>query len=343
MGTMDPVISSDVQKYLEAGGTSFGNCAILGANGMLSSYLLDFISSVNLELGEDSKIFGFARSSNLYTRGLSERHNLEMFPMGELEQLLRLNNTNLIHAASPSSLSAVVKDTISILESNVGLTTLAHNYLEITGGRFTYFSSGEVYGHSAKIPTREIDYSPYDHLDISGYYPEVKKYVELISKIWSEKSGLPVTVLRIFHTFGPGIRKNDSRIFSSAIFDMLEMNRIVLNSNGQATRTFLYTSDLASAISYTSKRSGFEVYNVAGESEIRIIDFVNLISSLSESCVVHIPDSKNHEPVSNQHIMRGAANTEKLKSIGWLPKVPIEEAINRTIESVKWRTISQLP
>ena len=47
MEESDPAIQVDAENYLASGGLPFGNCAILGANGMLSSYLLNFISAVN--------------------------------------------------------------------------------------------------------------------------------------------------------------------------------------------------------------------------------------------------------------------------------------------------------
>jgi UDP-glucuronate decarboxylase len=338
----DPVVKFDVQHYLDSGGTGFGNCAILGASGMLSSYLLDFISSVNLNCGEKSKVFGFSRSKSLYIKNLSQRPNVEIYSLIQLEQLLNMEEINVIHAASPSSLTNLVNDTHSLIESNVKITSLAQSYLKKTGGRFTFFSSGEVYGHSATIPTKESDYSPYDHLDIKGFYPEVKKYVELISKMWFEDTNLPVTILRIFHTFGPGIRNNDTRIFSSAIYSMLEKNEINLNSSGLATRTFLYSSDLASAISLSSKKEGFEVFNVGGQDEMKIIDFANLVATYSDNCVVRSIESPSHQLQSNSNILRGYPNIDKLKSIGWEPTVPIAEAINRTIRSVQWRTLNQL-
>jgi UDP-glucuronate decarboxylase len=342
MISTDPVIQKDVKKYLESGGLPFGNCAILGANGMLSSYLLDFISTVNASHGEPSRVFGFSRRASVYTKILENRKNIKMFHISELKFLLELENVHVIHTASPSSLAELRKDNQALIESNLRLTTAAHSYLEKTGGRLTYFSSGEVYGHSAKIPTSESDYSPYDHLKIDGYYAEVKRFTEMINQIWSERTSHPVTILRIFHTFGPGIRRSDNRIFASAIFGMLDFNRIQLNSNGLATRSFMYTADLASAISATSKLDGFHVFNVGGQKEMTIREFAELISKFSQNCEVSTSSSLGDSILSNNKIARGLANTEKLKSLGWIPKVTIPEAIALTIESNKWREENQI-
>jgi UDP-glucuronate decarboxylase len=337
MEETDPAIQVDVDNYLATGGLPFGNCAILGANGMLSSYLLNFISAVNSSHGEKSQVFGFARSGNDFTKRLEERSNIKMFDLSELESLLELQDVNVLHAASPSSLSDLKKDKQSLIEGNLNLTTDIHLLIEKTGGRLTYFSSGEVYGHNARIPTNESDYSPFDHLSAEGYYAETKKFTEMLNQIWSDRTKLPVTILRIFHTFGPGIRRSDNRIFASAIFGLLDSNRVSLNSNGLNTRTFMYSADLATAISTTSKLDGFQVFNVGGEEEIRILDFAKLISGFGQNCEVVCSDLASDPILSNNKIKRGYADTLKLRTLGWKPNVKLSEAIASTIRSVKWR------
>jgi UDP-glucuronate decarboxylase len=337
MEETDPAIQVDAENYLASGGLPFGNCAILGANGMLSSYLLNFISAVNSSYGESSQIFGFARSGSNFTKKLETRSNIKMLHLSELESIRELQDVHIIHAASPSSLSDLNQNKQALIESNINLTTNIHSHLEKTGGRLTFFSSGEVYGHNPKIPTKETDYSPFDHLSVEGYYAETKKFTEMLNQIWSDRTNLPVSILRIFHTFGPGIRRNDTRIFSSAIFGLLDSNKISLTSNGLTTRTFLYSGDLASAISITSKVGGFQVFNVGGNEEIKIIDFAKLISGFGQNCEVVCSDLTSDTILSNNKIKRGHADTHKLRTLGWKPNMKISDAISSTIRSAKWR------
>jgi nucleoside-diphosphate-sugar epimerase len=337
MEETDPAIQVDVENYLAIGGSPFGNCAILGANGMLSSYLLNFISAVNASYGERSQIFGFARSSSSFTKRLETRSNIRILHLSELNSILELQDVHVVHAASPSSLSDLRENKHALIESNINLTNNIHSLLEKTGGRLTFFSSGEVYGQDARIPTNETDYSPFDHLSVEGYYAETKKFTEMLNQIWSDETNLPVSILRIFHTFGPGIRRSDNRIFSSAIFGLLDSNRITLNSNGLATRTFMYSADLASAISVTSKVAGFHVFNVGGDEEIKILDFARLVSDFGQNSEVVFSDLNSDQNLSNNKIKRGHADTLKLRTLGWKPNVKISEAIKSTIRSAKWR------
>ena len=166
---------------------------------------------------------------------------------------------------------------------------------------------------------------------------EVKKYAELQSKIWFENTDIPVSILRIFHTFGPGVHRDDTRIFASAIYDIAENRDIKLNSDGSAMRSFLYTSDLASAIQISSYQTGFQVYNVCGSEEISILKFANLVARNSTTCKV-VPNSiPEVEQNKRSPIMRGIANTSRLSNLGWKPRVDIETAIDKTIRSLEWR------
>jgi nucleoside-diphosphate-sugar epimerase len=99
----------------------------------------------------------------------------------------------------------------------------------------------------------------------------------------------------------------------------------------------MYTGDLASAISFTSKVGGFQVFNVAGNEEIKIIDFAKLISGFGQNCEVVCSDSTSDTILSNNKIKRGHADTRKLRTLGWKPNMKISDAISSTIRSAKWR------
>ena len=261
-----------------------------------------------------------------------------MHSLDQLEfELSFLQNIHIIHAASPASFSSISKDVASIIESNVLLTERLTSILERNGGKITFFSSGEVYGTSPKLPTKESDYAGFDHLLPFGIYPEVKKFAELKLRIWHEKTGIPVSILRIFHTFGPGIVESDTRVFSSVIYDLVNNRDIALNSSGEAQRSFLYTSDLAKAINILEPQAGFEVFNVAGDQEISILEFARLVSSHNTMSKVTFPSQSTEVSSIQNPIMRGLADTTKLKNLGWKPTTSMEQAITNTIESLMWR------
>ena len=105
----------------------------------------------------------------------------------------------------------------------------------------------------------------------------------------------------------------------------------------------MYSADLFSAVLTSSQLNGFQALNVAGESEISILDFASIAAGLSGgrcSVVVDEPKSDNHQAkASESPIMRGLADTTRLKALGWKQSVPINVAISRTTSSCRWRSL----
>lgn len=333
----DPVIHSDTLAYLGNGGEPFGETAIIGASGLLGSYLADFISGVNLASGNNSRVFAFSRSQTEHLQSLSSREGFSLFPISSLEEkATEMSNVHFIHAASPAS-SAKMNDKASLFETNFLMTQLILRSLENAGGRLTYFSSGEVYGDNPTVPTSEGDFGGFDHLGERGYYPEIKRFSELLIKSWSDQTHVPATILRIFHTFGPGLKEDDNRIFADAIRSAAAGKDIRLHSDGSARRSFLYTSDLAEAISVTMANERFDVFNVCGFPELSVLDFALLVAEQVEGCRVVRDDSADTGLIPQSPIRRGLADVTKLKSLGWSQKVSVKEAVSRTISSLRFR------
>jgi nucleoside-diphosphate-sugar epimerase len=94
--------------------------------------------------------------------------------------------------------------------------------------------------------------------------------------------------------------------------------------------------DLVRAILVLAPTRGFDVFNVAGDQEIQILDFVNIARSLSSS-EIFPPEPEDQGNFGHTHILRGSASIAKLVNLGWTPKISIEEAILRTIRSRNWR------
>ena len=334
----DPIIVEDASEYLNSGGLSFSNTAIIGASGLLGSYLLDFISAVNAISGVKTSVLGFSRSTTPQLEGLKLRPGVFTHSMDAIEaELSCLGDVHVIHAASPASVSKITPSGQSLLESNVHLTERLFRVLDKMEGRLTYLSTGEVYGNQPNTPTLETDYSGFDHLDLRGFYPEVKRFSELLCRSWSNHSRIPVTVLRVFHTFGPGLRSDDTRIFADTIFSFVRGDNISLRSDGAARRSFMYSSDLASAVRLSSDSLGFEVFNVCGEPELSMVEFANLVAQNRGGCRVLTETGPHHSPMLESTIPRGQANTDRLRSLGWTPRTPVEEAVRKTISSVRWR------
>jgi len=267
---------------------------------------------------------------------------LTLIPVAQVKAILdEVSDWLVFHAASPASPENHIKDSMGLVETNIEYNLLLSKSLSRTGGHLVYLSSGEVYGPTPTIPTAEADFSSFDHLSARGSYPEAKRAGELILQSYSGSFGLNATVLRVYHTFGPGIDLDQSRIFSSIIRSIVNNQPITLRTNGASTRTFLYSADLAVAALTCAKLDGFRVVNVAGQREMTILEFAELASRLGE-VGIELSDEmkdgvKNRDPRHESVTLRGFADTSLLQGIGWAQQISVEKAILRTVASVNWR------
>jgi len=105
---------------------------------------------------------------------------------------------------------------------------------------FLYFSSGEVYGivRDGTVPTAENEGGYLDPTDVRSCYGESKRMGETMCVSWAQQYGVPARIARPFHTYGPGMRLDDGRVFADFVRDILNGGPIVLHSEGMLGEAF---------------------------------------------------------------------------------------------------------
>ena len=241
----------------------------------------------------------------------------------------------IIHAASPASPRFYKDAPLSVIYPNVLGTINMLNLARINPVRsFLYFSSGEVYGEFAG----EIDESAYGYVDptsLRSCYAESKRMGENLCIAYGSEYGLPVKIARPFHTYGPGMKLDDGRVFADFVRSVVMGQDIVLTSSGEAKRSFLYLAD--AAIAYfliLTKGVNNEAYNVANEQGIvSIKELAQIIASLFPEKGLQVRFEAPKESYMPSPIMSCAVKTDKLKALGWSPKIAIEQGFYKTIRS----------
>ena len=98
-------------------------------------------------------------------------------------------------------------------------------------------------------------------------YPESKRMCESLCTAYASQYSVPVKVLRLTQTFGPGVRYDDGRVFAEFARCAIERRNIVLHTDGATRRSYLYTADAVSAIlTVLLKGIAGEAYNAANEA-----------------------------------------------------------------------------
>jgi UDP-glucuronate decarboxylase len=246
----------------------------------------------------------------------------------------------IIHAASQASPKFFGSDPVGTLSANVvGTLHLLNLARERRPEALLFFSSGEVYGRldSSQVPTKEDVYGYVDPTDVRSCYAESKRLGETMCVAWAQQYGVPARIARPFHTYGPGMRLDDGRVFADFVADVVNHRNIVMKSDGSARRAFCYLADaVLGFFTVLFKGAVGQAYNVGNDrGELSVLDLARLLVSLHPGKpleVIHDEAAKSPDYLKSQ-IPRNCPDISKIRRLGWAPTVSVEEGFKRTIQS----------
>jgi UDP-glucuronate decarboxylase len=191
-------------------------------------------------------------------------------------------------------------------------------------------STSEVYGDPLVHPQTEGYWGNVNTIGPRACYDEGKRCAETLFFDYHRQHQLPIKVIRIFNTYGPRMHASDGRVVSNFIVQALKGQPISIFGDGQQTRSFCYVDDMVEAM-ILMMETGNEVtgpINVGNPGEFTMLELAELVlrKTGSKSKLVHHPlpadDPKQRKP-----------DISRAKStLGWEPKVPLEEGLERTID-----------
>jgi nucleoside-diphosphate-sugar epimerase len=319
---------------------------VTGAAGFLPAYMVETLLFLNDSvLTKPARVIALVRNVERARERFAahlDRSDLEIVVQNVSEPLTFEEPFDyVVHAASQASPVYYRTDPVGTLSANVlgtyHLLTAAQKYG--TKG-FLFFSSGEVYGilKNGSGPIAEHDGGFLDPTDVRSCYGESKRMGETMCVAWAQQFGIPTRIVRPFHTYGPGMRLDDGRVFADFVRDILKGGPIVLQSDGSARRSFCYLADatLGFFTALLKGQSG-EAYNVANPGgECSIAELADRLAAVyrSEGVTVerHVRTDSVYVP---SPIVSTVPNVDKLKSLGWNIDWTIEEGFKRTVESYR--------
>jgi UDP-glucuronate decarboxylase len=348
--TGNKIIHEDLQQIIEAplDWTVFSGKTVLitGANGFLPAYMVETLLHLCIKgIISDVKVLALIRNiekaKSRFQSYLSDK-NLE-FIVQDVCDPIKLDRQIdfIIHAASQASPKYYGTDPVGTLSANtLGTINMAKLAQTNPVKSFLYFSSSEVYGilDDTKIPTTEIDYGYLDPTKVRSCYAESKRMGETICISWLHQYGVPVKIIRPFHTYGPCMALDDGRVYADFVADIVNNRDIVMKSDGSSRRAFCYLSDaiIASFIILLNGQNG-EAYNVGNpDCEISILELAKRLVNLlpQNKLKVVIRENKNTDYIKS-NVSRNCPDLSKINKLGWVPKVGIDAGFLRTILSYK--------
>lgn len=345
--TRHSIVEEDLQRIVSSPlpwNRLFGKTVLItGANGFVPAYMLETLMYLNETADANIHLVALVRNKEKALRRLGHlagRPELTMVVQDVRDPYRGPEAVNyLIHAASQASPKFYSSDPVGTFETNVlGTRRMLEVARNARSEAFLFFSSGEVYGRAAdaSIPVSESAYGYLDPIDLRSCYAEGKRGGESLCACWHAQFGVPAKIVRLSHTYGPGMDLNDGRVFADFVADMVAGRDIVMKSDGSARRPFCYLADATIAF-FTillNGKSG-EAYNVGSDSETSILDLAEMLCRLfpERNCRVIRRERDPGDPYLVSPVSGGHFDLSKIRSLGWEPVTNIETGFERTVRS----------
>ena len=205
-------------------------------------------------------------------------------------------------------------------------------YSKKNKSKFIFFSSSEIYGNPDKknIPTKETYNGNVSCIEDRSCYDEGKRVGETLCYFFKIKQKVNISIFRPFNVFGPGMPKNDYRVFPRFFSSIKRNMPITIFKKGKQTRTFCYVTDAITAMFLVILKGNKFVYNIGNDSpEINMTKLYEVIKKNVPKKVkfVKINYPKNYPQVEPQ---RRCPDISKIKKeLNFRNKVSLNDSIRR--------------
>lgn len=230
----------------------------------------------------------------------------------------------VIHLAARAGVRPSLEDPALYQRVNVEGTVRVLEAARRSGVRkFILASSSSVYGCNAKVPFAEQD--PVS-APISPYAAS-KVACEALGHVYHHLYGLDIVMLRFFTVYGPRQRP-DLAIHKFA--RLIQAGQpLPVYGDGSSARDYTYITDILDGIEACMRQSfGFEIFNLGDSRPVRLDDLIRLLEhALGRKAVRQtLPPQPGDVPITYADL------TKARERLGYQPRVPIEEGIQRFVE-----------
>ena len=356
---MKKIVQQDLTRIYsgltEAERSKFQGSTVLftGGAGFLGFYFIQFLTHYQEELGikkviclDNFQVGCPAWLKELSGKGAVELHRFNVNP-DHIAAVPGAEEADYIyHMASIASPIFYRKYPIETLDANIwGLRRLLDFYCEKPIKGLAFYSSSEIYGDPTpeNIPTPETYRGNVDCQGPRACYDEAKRFGETMCYLFHEKYAMPISIIRPFNNYGPGMRLNDARVPADFANAVRQNRDIVMFSDGSPTRTFCYISDAVTgylkALLYA--QTGFEAFNIGMDKpEISIRRLAEIYAGAGREIFGYTGQTKFAVSEDADYLRddpnRRCPNIDKARSLlGYAPQVPVEQGVRYFLEYVK--------
>lgn len=349
--TANPIVSNDTQFIFDSLSDDEKNrlkgsvILITGCGGFLGYYFMHFFSqfATQLELKKIIALDNFITGSKDWLEYLEKNSNgliqVNDFNLitGSLEEISQVQEADfIIHLASIASPSFYRKFPIETVDANVtGLRILLEFFKNKPIKGLLFFSSSEVYGDPFPdfIPTKETYRGNVATIGPRACYDEAKRFGETLCYLFSQKHDLPITIVRPFNNYGPGMNINDKRLPADFAKSVLSGEDLIIYSDGTPTRTFCYVADAMVGYLKALVYGKFDVFNIGiDKPEISVLEFARIFAEVGNAVFGYNGTVQKQAPAEADYLTdnpsRRCPDISKAKTVlGFNPRITVKQGI----------------
>lgn len=229
----------------------------------------------------------------------------------------------IINFAAESHVDKSIESSNQFISSNVmGVNVLIEGMRKHNVAKFIQISTDEVYGSIT-----DGSWDEEQELQPNSPYSASKASGDLIALAHAKTHGLDIRITRCSNNYGPF--QNLEKFIPKCITQMVSGLAIPVYGKGDQTREWIFVDDHCRGIDLVIK-SGKQgnIYNIGSGFELTNLEMVELIGkkmNVLKPRFDHVADRKGHD-------FRYSLNFEKLKNLGFNPKVNLEIGLQATID-----------
>lgn len=238
---------------------------------------------------------------------------------------LRKAPDSLIHLAAETHVDRSLSDATDFVRTNCVGTQAILDAARTAGiRRIVNVSTDEVYGELGDVGEFRED-SP---LSPNSPYSASKAFADMLGRSYHRSYGLPVITVRPSNNYGPW--QFPEKLLPVAILLAYTNRPVPLYGKGTNVREWLHVSDCARGIVRALEQGEpGQTYNLSSGRTLPNLEIVRRVLDIlgrPHSLIEFVADRPGHD-------QRYACNSRKAATeLGWLPKISIDEGLERTVQ-----------
>ena len=195
--------------------------------------------------------------------------------------------------------------------------------------KIIFASTRQVYGRPKYLPVDEKH--PVNPIDVNGINKLAGEWYHLL---YNDVYQIRASALRLTNTYGPGMRVKDARQTFLGIWirQLIDQKPIQVFGTGEQRRDFNFVSDVVEALlsAATNDESDGQVFNLGHREHVSLKELAERIVRINGKGryeLVPFPEDRKTIDIGDYY----SDFTKIEKSLGWEPKVTLEQGLQETL------------